>query len=90
MGDTDIFSDMALIAEIHQPRIAMVPIGDRFTMGAATAAMAIKRFFKLDAVIPCHYGSFPIIDATADKFTAAMRGHATKVIVPEKGKAVAV
>lgn len=32
MGDTDIFSDMALIAEIHQPRIAMVPIGDRFTM----------------------------------------------------------
>jgi len=40
LGDTDIFSDMALIAEIHQPRIAMVPIGDRFTMGAATAAMA--------------------------------------------------
>jgi L-ascorbate metabolism protein UlaG (beta-lactamase superfamily) len=90
MGDTDIFSDMALIAEIHQPRIAVVPIGDRFTMGAATAAMAIKRFFKLDAVIPCHYGSFPIIDATADKFVAAMRGHATKVIVPEKGKAVSV
>ena len=52
--------------------------------------MAVKRFFKLDAVIPCHYGSFPIIDATADKFAAAMRGHATKVIVPEKGKAVAV
>ena len=59
MGDTDIFSDMTLIAEIHEPRIAMVPIGDRFTMGAATAALAIKRFFKLDAVIPCHYGSFP-------------------------------
>jgi L-ascorbate metabolism protein UlaG (beta-lactamase superfamily) len=90
MGDTDIFSDMALIAEIYQPRIAMVPIGDRFTMGAATAAMAIKRFFKLDAVIPCHYGSFPIIDATADKFVAAMRGHATKVVVPEKGKAFAL
>ena len=90
MGDTDIFSDMALISEIHAPKVAMVPIGDRFTMGAATAAMAIKRFFKLDAVIPCHYGSFPIIDATADKFTAAMRGHATKVIVPEKGKSVAL
>jgi L-ascorbate metabolism protein UlaG (beta-lactamase superfamily) len=90
MGDTDIFSDMALIAEIYQPRIAMVPVGDRFTMGAATAAMAIKRFFKLDAVIPCHYGSFPIIDATADKFVAAMRGHATKVLVLEKGKAFAV
>jgi L-ascorbate metabolism protein UlaG (beta-lactamase superfamily) len=88
MGDTDIFSDMALIAEIHQPRIAMVPIGDRFTMNASTAALAVKRFFKLDAVIPCHYGSFPIIDATADKFVAAMEGHATKVIVPDKGKPV--
>ena len=56
----------------------------------ATAAMAVKRFFKLDAVIPCHYGSFPIIDATADKFVAAMRGHATKVVVPDKAKAVAL
>jgi L-ascorbate metabolism protein UlaG (beta-lactamase superfamily) len=81
---------MALIAEIHHPRIAMVPIGDRFTMNAATAALAVKRFFKLDAVIPCHYGSFPIIDATADKFVAAMGGHDTKVIVPDKGKPVAV
>jgi L-ascorbate metabolism protein UlaG (beta-lactamase superfamily) len=90
MGDTDIFSDMALIAEMHQPRVAMVPIGDRFTMGGAAAAMAVKRFFKLDAVIPCHYGTFPIIDATADKFIAAMGSHATKVIVPEKGEAISV
>jgi L-ascorbate metabolism protein UlaG (beta-lactamase superfamily) len=86
MGDTDIFSDMGLIAEIHTPKIAMVPIGDRFTMGAETAALAVKRFFKLASVIPCHYGSFPIIDANADKFVAAMKGHETKVIVPAKGK----
>jgi len=90
MGDTDVFGDMALIAELHQPKIAMVPIGDRFTMGARTAAFAVKRFFKLDAVIPCHYGSFPIIDKSADAFVAEMAGHATKVIVPEKGKPVAV
>jgi L-ascorbate metabolism protein UlaG (beta-lactamase superfamily) len=90
MGDTDIFSDMALIAEIHQPKIAMVPIGDRFTMNAQTAALAVKRFFKLDAVIPCHYGSFPIISPTADAFVAEMKGHGTNVIVPEKGKPVQV
>ena len=89
MGDTDVFGDMALIAELHEPRIAMVPIGDRFTMSPKSAAFAVKRFFKLDAVFPCHYGSFPIIEPTADKFVAAMKGHATKVIVPEKGKAVA-
>jgi L-ascorbate metabolism protein UlaG (beta-lactamase superfamily) len=90
MGDTDIFSDMALIGEIYAPKIALVPIGDRFTMSPATAALAVKRFLTVDAVIPCHYGSFPIIEPNADKFVAAMKGHATKVIVPEKGKPVTV
>jgi L-ascorbate metabolism protein UlaG (beta-lactamase superfamily) len=90
LGDTDVFGDMALIAEIHQPKVAMVPIGDRFTMSPKTAAFAVKRFFKLHAVIPCHYGSFPIIEKNADAFVAEMKGHATKVIVPEKGKAFAV
>jgi len=41
-------------------------------------------------VIPCHYGSFPIIEPNAEKFVAEMRGHTTKVLVPEKGKAVSV
>ena len=90
LGDTDIFSDMALIAEIHQPKVAIVPIGDRFTMSPATAALAVQRFLKVETAIPCHYGSFPIIEPNADKFVAAMKGHATKVIVPEKGKAFAV
>ena len=42
MGDTDIFGDMALIEELHQPKVAMVPIGDRFTMGGAVAALACR------------------------------------------------
>jgi L-ascorbate metabolism protein UlaG (beta-lactamase superfamily) len=88
LGDTDVFSDMALIAELHQPKIAMVPIGDRFTMSPQNAAFAVKCFFQLDAVIPCHYGSFAIIEPNADKFVAEMKGHATRVIVPEKGKPV--
>jgi L-ascorbate metabolism protein UlaG (beta-lactamase superfamily) len=90
LGDTDIFSDMGLIAEIHAPKVAMVPIGDRFTMNPATAALAVKRFFDLATVIPCHYGSFPIIEPNADKFVAEMKGHPTKVVVPEKGKPVTV
>ena len=90
MGDTDLFGDMALINELHQPNVAMMPIGDRFTMGAKSAAFAVKRFFKLDVVIPCHYGSFPIIDQSADEFVAEMKDAATKVIVPEKGKAFSV
>ncbi len=72
MGDTDIFGDMALIEELHQPQVGIVPIGDRFTMGGAVAALACKRYFNFKAVIPCHYGTFPLIDPNPDKFVEAM------------------
>ena len=88
MGDTDIFSDMALINELHEPKIGLVPIGDRFTMGGAVAALACQRFFQFETVVPCHYGSFPIIDQTPDKFVEGMRGAATKVLVPKVGEGV--
>jgi L-ascorbate metabolism protein UlaG (beta-lactamase superfamily) len=84
MGDTDIFGDMGLIAEIHQPDVAMVPMGDRFTMGPDVAALAVQRFFKLKAAIPCHYGSFPPLAKTADSFVAALDGKGTQAIVPNK------
>lgn len=74
MGDTDIFSDMGLINEIYQPEIGLVPIGDRFTMGAKTAALACKKFFNFKTVIPCHYGTFPIIDADAEGFLKEAEG----------------
>ncbi len=88
VGDTDIFSDMELINEIHQPQVAFVPVGDRFTMGGKIAGVAVKRFFKgLKTAVPCHYGSFPIIDQTPDKFVAELKDSDVKVVVPEKGKA---
>jgi L-ascorbate metabolism protein UlaG (beta-lactamase superfamily) len=90
MGDTDVFADMALINELHQPNVAFVPIGDRFTMSPKTAAIAVKRFIPVETVVPCHYGSFPIIEPNADKFIAEMKGSRSKVIVPEKGKAFTV
>lgn len=84
LGDTDIFSDMALIAELHRPDVAIVPIGDRFTMGPRTAALALQRFIRPRAAIPCHYGSFPIIEPDADRFVAAMEGSGIQVVVPQK------
>jgi L-ascorbate metabolism protein UlaG (beta-lactamase superfamily) len=87
MGDTDIFGDMALINELHQPKIGLVPIGDRFTMGGAVAAMACQRFFDFETVVPCHYGTFPIIDQNADKFVEGMKGTKAKVLVPKIGEA---
>ena len=88
MGDTDIFSDMKLIQELHQPDIGLVPIGDRFTMGGAVAALACQRFFDFKTAIPCHYGSFPIIDQTPEKFVAGMEGTRTKVVTPSAGLAL--
>lgn len=79
MGDTDIFGDMALIEDIHHPDIGIVPIGDRFTMGARTAALACKKFFNFKTIIPCHYGTFPIIDQSADAFVSLMDGSNVRV-----------
>ena len=89
MGDTDMFSGMELIAEYHKPDIGIVPIGDRFTMGARSAAFACKRFFQFEMILPCHYGTFPgMLDPDADKFIAEMSGH--NVVVPKVGQTVTV
>ncbi len=50
----------------------------------------MKRFFKPKAVIPCHYGSFPIVDQSAERFVSALDGSGVQVIVPHKGTAVTV
>lgn len=88
MGDTDIFSDMALINELHQPSIGLVPVGDRFTMGGAVAALACKRYFTFDTVIPIHYGTFPIIDQTPEAFVEGMGAGPTEVRTPKPGETI--
>lgn len=88
MGDTDIFSDMALINELHQPEVGLVPIGDRFTMGGAVAALACQRYFNFRYVVPCHYGSFPIIDQTPEKFVTGMEGSKATVETPKAGASI--
>ncbi len=90
MGDTGIFADMALTNEIYQPKIGIVPVGDRFTMGGRLAALACTRFFAFETAIPCHYGTFGLLEPTAEKFIDGMKGSKTKVLVPERGVAVAL
>ena len=57
-GDTGVFGDMKLIAEIYKPTIAVLPIGDRYTMGPLEASHAI-RLLNVKQMIPFHYGTFP-------------------------------
>lgn len=87
-GDTDIFADMGLINELHEPDIGILPIGDRFTMGGATAALAAKRYFDFKHVIPCHYATFPIIDQDASKFETGLGGGGPALHVPKPGESV--
>ena len=90
MGDTDIFSDMALINEIYRPKVGLVPIGDRFTMGGKTAAMACQRFFDFDTIVPCHFGTFPILDQNSDTFKSAMGEDAAKVAAMAPGETIEI
>ena len=65
-GDTNVFGDMALIQELYQPQIAMLPIGDQFTMSAREAAKACE-LLKPKVVVPMHFGTFPILTGTPDQ-----------------------
>lgn len=86
MGDTEVFSDMALIDELHRPSVAIVPVGDRFTMDGRRGALAVKRFLpSVTTAIPCHFGTFGLLAATPELFVAEMEGAKAKVLVPEKG-----
>jgi L-ascorbate metabolism protein UlaG (beta-lactamase superfamily) len=62
-GDTNVFGDMAIIRELYAPEIAMIPMGDLFTMGPREAAYAIN-LLKPKTVIPMHFGTFPVLTGT--------------------------
>ena len=67
LGDTGIFGDMKLLGEIYQPDIALVPTGDRFTMGPELATRAVE-MIKPKVAIPMHYGTWPLLLPDASGF----------------------
>lgn len=89
MGDTDVFPGMGLVQALWKPTVGIVPIGDRFTMGARSAAYACHTFFAFKTVLPCHYGTFPgMLDKDAEAFRQALGGEA--LVVPDVGQRVTV
>ena len=62
-GDTGLFGDMKIIGEIYRPEIAFLPIGDLYTMGPDTAAIA-ARWLGVRQVVPMHWGTFPVLTGT--------------------------
>jgi L-ascorbate metabolism protein UlaG (beta-lactamase superfamily) len=74
-GDTALFGDMRLIRDRHAPRVAFLPIGDRFTMGPEDATIAAE-WLGVKAIVPMHYGTFPELTGTVEELRrhAAPRG----------------
>jgi L-ascorbate metabolism protein UlaG (beta-lactamase superfamily) len=83
-GDTAVFGDMALIGEMHRPDIALLPIGGHYTMGPAGAARA-ARLLGVEAVVPMHYGTFPILAGTPGELASHLSGSGIEVAALEIG-----
>jgi L-ascorbate metabolism protein UlaG (beta-lactamase superfamily) len=84
-GDTDVFGDMALIGEIHKPDLALLPIGDHYTMGPSGAARA-ARLLGVHRVIPIHWGTFPALTGTPDALRAAGEADGLTVFALKPGE----
>lgn len=82
-GDTDVFADMRLIARRYRPEVAILPIGDHFTMGPRDAALA-ARLLGAKEVVPMHYGTFPQLTGTPAALREAIGGDA-RVTAPRPG-----
>jgi L-ascorbate metabolism protein UlaG (beta-lactamase superfamily) len=72
-GDTNVFGDMAIIRDLYAPEIAMLPIGDHYTMGPREAAYACS-LLKPNSVIPMHFGTFPVLTGTPVELSKLARG----------------
>jgi L-ascorbate metabolism protein UlaG (beta-lactamase superfamily) len=62
-GDTCVFGDMQLIGRIYEPDVAVLPVGDHFTMGPREAAVALELLGN-PRCVPCHWGTFPLLKGT--------------------------
>jgi L-ascorbate metabolism protein UlaG (beta-lactamase superfamily) len=72
-GDTGVFGDMRLIAELYHPAVSVLPVCGKFTMGIKEANMA-ARFLESEVVIPGHYNTFPAIQRTKEELEGIVKG----------------
>jgi L-ascorbate metabolism protein UlaG (beta-lactamase superfamily) len=84
-GDTCVFGDMQLIGRIYEPDVAILPIGDHYTMGPREAAVALE-LLGVKRCIPCHYGTFPLLHGTPEQLRELVDD--VEVLAPEPGETV--
>lgn len=86
-GDTAVFSDMQLIEQLYHPGLALLPMGDFYTMGPQEAALAC-RLLKPKQMIPMHFGSFPVLTGSVAELRSLVKDIGTSVLELEPGKTV--
>jgi len=84
-GDTAVFGDMQIIRDLYTPSIAMLPIGDHYTMGPREAAYASK-LLRPKAVIPMHFGTFPVLTGKPSELKKLVKG--VEVIEMKPGQTI--
>jgi L-ascorbate metabolism protein UlaG (beta-lactamase superfamily) len=84
-GDTALFGDMKLIGDMHKIDVALLPIGDNYTMGIDDAVKAVE-FLRPRVTIPMHYNTFEVIACDPQEFVKKCRAIRAKVEVVEVGK----
>jgi L-ascorbate metabolism protein UlaG (beta-lactamase superfamily) len=72
---------MQLIGRIYSPDLAVLPIGGHFTMDPREAAVACE-LLGVQRVLPCHYGTFPLLAGTPDQLKERAPGVDVQVIDP--------
>jgi L-ascorbate metabolism protein UlaG (beta-lactamase superfamily) len=87
-GDTNVFGDMSLIGRIYAPDVAVLPIGDHYTMGPREAAVALE-LLGVARCVPCHYGTFPLLTGTPDELRR-LAPAGVEVLTPEPGETLVV
>ena len=87
-GDTGLFGDMkTVIGDIYKPDIALLPIGDRYTMGPFEASIAAE-WINPEVLIPMHYNTFPVIEQDGEEFKdrVELKNKDMKVVILEPGQ----
>jgi L-ascorbate metabolism protein UlaG (beta-lactamase superfamily) len=84
-GDTGLFYDMKLIGEMDAIDVALLPIGDNFTMGPRDAAKAVE-FLRPRYVVPMHFATFDVLEQDASRFLEAMAPEDTEAVVLAPGE----
>ncbi len=88
MGDTGLFSDMKLIADLYHPDLILAPIGGHYVMDPKQAAYATNNWLKPKFAIPMHYASNPFLVGTPAQYIEALGKTSTKVLPIKQGEAV--